>query len=146
LGASGWDYVVEYPGDPAAALQALREQVLASGDYLWDDANDFPAPRPSTVAELDEIRQEDDFWEVGTHSVLDVDRIVPTGPDREAAVQELAADEAQRAFGTSTPTRDQFEAVGLNALPWGERWSGRYQLLYDGGRPTEIAFWGATGD
>jgi hypothetical protein len=27
-----------------------------------------------------------------------------------------------------------------------EGWSGFCQLLYAGGRPTEIAFWGATGD
>jgi hypothetical protein len=146
VGASGWDYVAEYSGDPMAALQALREQVLASGDFLWDDENDYPAPRPSTLAELDEIRQDDDFWEVGTHSVLDVDRVVPSGPDREATVQELPPDEARAAFGTTTPSRAQFEAAGLDVLPWGERWSGRYQLLYDGGRPTHIAFWGASGD
>jgi hypothetical protein len=145
VGASGWDYVVGYHGDPAAALQALREEVLASGDFLWDDENDWPAPRPATLAEMDEIRQEDDFWDVGTHSVLDVDRIVPTGPDREAAVQELDPDEAHVVFGTPTPTRAQFEAVGFD-LPRAERWSGRYQLLYDGGRPTHIAFWGTSGD
>ncbi|RBY96602.1 hypothetical protein DQ237_08215 [Blastococcus sp. TF02-8] len=146
MGASGWNHVTEYLGDPESSLQALRRQVLASGDYLWDDENDYPAPRPASLAELDEIRRDDDFWEVGTHSVLDVDRVVPMGPDQEAAVQQLDPEDAELAFGTTTPTRETFELAELDVLPWGERWSGRYQVIYDGGRPTHIAFWGSSGD
>ena len=147
MGASGWDYVVDLPegvpADPSAALVQLRERVLGESDFLWAD---WLGPRPTTLAELDAIRQTDEFWDEGTHSVLDVDRIIPSGPDREAAVQELPADEAEEVFGTPTPTRAQFEAAGVDLLPWGARWSGRYQLLHDGGRPTSIAFWGASGD
>ncbi|WP_104525005.1 hypothetical protein [Blastococcus atacamensis] len=37
MGASGRDHVVEYRGDPATALRELREEVLASGDFLWEE-------------------------------------------------------------------------------------------------------------
>jgi hypothetical protein len=34
VGASGWEYVVPYQDDLGAALDALRRQVFASGEYL----------------------------------------------------------------------------------------------------------------
>ena len=35
MGASGWSYFVPYQPDLQAALDALRAQVLADGDYWW---------------------------------------------------------------------------------------------------------------
>lgn len=147
MGRSGWDYVVEYGGDPAAALEQLRTSTLAAGDYFWDETSDeYIGPRPGSLAELDALRGSEEFWEIGTHSVLDVDRLIGSRePDRDGTVRPLTDEEAVRYFGTATPTREQFEAAGA-PMPDVEGWSGFCQVLYADGRPTEIAFWGATGD
>lgn len=130
MGRSGWDYAVEYRGDPAAALDQLRAATLASGDYFWDETSEqHIGPRPGSLAELDTLRESDEFWEIGTHSVLVVDRSIGSRePDRDGTVRPLTDEEAVDFFGTATPTREEFEAAGE---PF---------------RPTEIAFWGATGD
>jgi hypothetical protein len=147
VGRSGWDHIVEYRGDPAAALADLRAATLASGDYFWDDSSEeYIGPRPTSLAELDALRESDEYWEIGTHSVLDVDRLIGSRePDRDGTVRQLTDEEAVVFFGTSTPTREQFEAAA-EPLPDVEGWSGFCQLLYADDRPTEIAFWGATGD
>jgi hypothetical protein len=147
VGASGWDYVVDLPegapADPSAALVGLREQVLREGDFLWAD---WLGPRPGTLAELDAIRQEDEFWEEGTHSVLDVDRVIGSDqPDGEGTVRPLLPQESIELFGTATPSREQFAAAGVMDVEV-ERWSGRCQAVYDGDRPVAIGFWGVSGD
>jgi hypothetical protein len=147
VGKSGWDYVVEYRGDPAAALAELRAATLASGDFYWEDeSEEHIGPRPETLAELDAFREDDEFWEIGTHSVLDVDRVIGSSErDGDGTVRQLSEDEAVEFFGTATPTREQYEAAG-EPMPDHDGWSGFCQLLYADGHPTEIAFWGATGD
>ena len=37
MGATGWDYFVPYQPDISAALQRLREDVFARGDYELGD-------------------------------------------------------------------------------------------------------------
>jgi hypothetical protein len=146
VGASGWSYVVEYRGDPGAALAELRYTTLSRGDYFWDSVSDgHLGSRPASLAALDALRETEEFWEIGTHSVLDVDRVVPgpTGP--EGTVRPLSQRETVALFGTATPTRAHFDAVA-GTLPPDEGWRGVYLLLYRDGRPTEIAFWGCSGD
>jgi len=46
MGASGWNYFVPYQADISAALQRLREDVFARGDYVYGDGitgEDFQA-------------------------------------------------------------------------------------------------------
>lgn len=144
MGASGWDYVEPYEGDPSQSLTRLRNRVLAESDYYWDD--DYLGPRPASLDELDQLREEEEFWEVGTHSVLDVDRVIAADDeDHDGTVRELPEDEAISIFGTAEPTRDLFIAR-RNELPNHRQWSGLYQLLHRDGAPTEIAFWGISGD
>jgi hypothetical protein len=129
--------------DPAAALVELREQVLREGDFLWAD---WLGPQPGTLAELDAIRETDEFWDEGTHSVLDVDRVVGgDDPDGEGTVRPLLEQESIELFGTATPSREQFAAAELFDVDV-ERWSGRCQAVYDGDRPVAIGFWGVSGD
>jgi hypothetical protein len=82
VGASGWDYYVAYQPDLQTALNELRQRVFDSGDYWWavpyefgKSAADFP-DRPRIEAELwaDESVQES-----GTHSILDMSRLVAEG-------------------------------------------------------------------
>jgi hypothetical protein len=151
VGASGWDYVVDLPesgpADPSAALAGLRERVLREGDFLWAD---WLGPRPTTLAELDATRDTAEFWEEGTHSVLDVDRVVGSDePDGEGTVRPLLPHESVELFGTATPSPTDF--VVAEADLWNldvERWSGRCQVLYDDddARPVAIGFWGVSGD
>jgi hypothetical protein len=101
--------------------------------------------RPESLDDLDELREQEEFWEVGTHAILDVDRVVPsTAEDHDGTVRQLPTDEALSLFGTAQPTRDQFEALGSD-LPLGRSWSGFYQLLHEDGTATEVAFWGVSG-
>src|SRR3954471_22188383 len=112
VGRSGWDYVVEYRGDPAGALAELRAATLAGGDFYWEDESEEQiGPRPETLADLDALRESDEFWEIGTHSVLDVDRLIASDErDGDGTVRLLTEQEAIDFFGTATPTRQQFES------------------------------------
>jgi hypothetical protein len=44
MGASGWRYVVPYQEDLAAALDALRRQVFADGDFVSPAEEGYPEP------------------------------------------------------------------------------------------------------
>jgi hypothetical protein len=176
MGSSGWKYFVEYQPDLQAAFRALQARVLTEGDYWWAvpgewgrSARDYP-DYPRTIGELfaDERVQES-----GTHSILDMDRVLPEGePQQFGWLAALTADltsplEMQRLFtafgqpelGTVAPvtaaeavertgvaklTRDHLEAIE-DLAP--HRGFGRCAVLHDAaGTPTEIYFWGRSGD
>jgi len=142
MGASGWDYVVAYQDDVAAALRELRARAFAEGDYYWPGE---PSARPATPEQLweDEAVQYS-----GTHSILDVDRVVAADEAGESGtVGVLDPDEFLAGSGIPYLTRAVFEQAqeGDGLLP--ERWSGYAVVLYsETGRPVEIAFWGLSGD
>jgi len=69
VGASGWQHFVPYDLDPARALEGLRDEVFRSGKYYWRAG----VARPTTLKALLARADED-----GTHSVLDVSRVVTT--------------------------------------------------------------------
>jgi hypothetical protein len=141
MGGSDWSYVVAYGPDLNEVLQALRERVFRDEDYYWYDDDE----RPASIEELWHI----EFASDGTHSILDVGRVVDAdGEDVLGAIRPLSTAERQRWFGTDTPTRADFdrasEDVEFTADP--PRWSGRCVVLYRDGNPGEIAFWGCSGD
>ncbi len=149
MGASDWDYVVDLPADApvdlVSALARLRERVLAEGDFYWGE-EDYLGPRPTTLAELDELRETEEFWEVGTHSVLDVDTVIGSGePEREGTIRPLTPPQAQQLFGTATPGRTEFAAADVHDSV-DDRWTGQCQVLYDGEQPVAVGFWGISGD
>lgn len=160
MGASGWSYVTPYRGDVAQSLRELRERVFRDKAYHWWDDFEEDEPRPATI---EGIWASECMQESGTHSILDVGRVVETtrvpGWDNSredlGTVRPLAADAILRHFGTSQPSRTQFEALADHpgAPGFGDfvdevkmRWTGLYVLLYDGGEPTEVGFWGYSGD
>ncbi|GAA0896122.1 hypothetical protein [Virgisporangium aurantiacum] len=148
MGASQWDYYVAYQPDLQAALDALRQHVLDTGDYWWavpyefgKSAADFPN-RPQTE---DELWAAEEVQEAGTHSILDVDRVLDTGekPDY-GTVEPVGAAEALDLIGTATLTRDHVGALWSLVR---ERSFGRCAVLHDeAGVPTEIFFFGYSGD
>ncbi|MGW2824265.1 hypothetical protein ACWC24_25195 [Streptomyces sp. NPDC001443] len=147
MGASEWDYYVPYQEDLNAALQQLRREVFEAGDYYWVNGGDWRPeeerePRPGSLEELwdDELVQE-----AGTHSILDIFRVV--GPDDTPdynTVEPVTAEEAHKLLGTDRLTRAHVR--DFDVFPR-SRWIGRCAVLHDDeGNPQEIHFWGHSGD
>ena len=156
VGASGWDYFVPYTTDVAGALRDLQQRVLAADEFYWQD-DEYPdedpylPPKPTTLEQLATIKEAEEFWDVGTHSILDLDRVIgPGDEDHDGTLRPLAPSEAERVFGSPMPTRAQFDAVyegGIGDIPFARKWGGLYLVLADeAGNPSEIAIWGFSGD
>jgi hypothetical protein len=58
MGATGWSYFVPYEADVSAALQRLREDVFARGDYIYGDG----ITDDQRKAILEKVRPEIDPW------------------------------------------------------------------------------------
>lgn len=140
MGASDWHYVVGYRPDVEVAFAELQETVLADGNY-YHGLGTY-----SSMADLNEARNTERFWEEGTHSVLDM--MTLSGPDSQddiANLRILRDDEVRALFGHDQPTNDDFERFIKG--PWEiNRWEGRATVLYQDGKPHELAFWGISGD
>lgn len=148
MGASGWSYFVDYQPDLGRALDELRTRVFAEGDYWWAEpyefgksASDFP-DRPRTE---DELWSSESVQESGTHSILDVHEVVGPGETPgHGTVEPVSAAEALLSASVATLTRAHVGLLGDLAT---RRWSGRCAVLHDdAGRPSEIYFWGSSGD
>ena len=146
MGASGWHYHVPYRADLQAALDDLRRATFAEGDYYWPyEGHGEPRPRPSTVEDLfaDEWIQE-----CGTHSVLDVHRVIgPADASESGTVKPIAADEAYHHTGRMRLRRADKESVDEIVEMTVRGWAGRCAILHDAaGEPVEIYFSGISGD
>jgi|HubBroStandDraft_4_1064222.scaffolds.fasta_scaffold06549_1 hypothetical protein len=160
MGASDWSYVAPYRGDVNESLQELRERVFRDRQYWWWDDFEEDEPRPDTIELLyasEHVKQS------GTHSILDVDRVVHTSEPptwdrwREdlGTVRPLADDRVILHFGSTRPSRTQFQALADDPSAPGAmefhdevkmRGTGLYVLLYDGDQPSDVGFWGYSGD
>ena len=143
MGASGWKYRGEFDGDPVKTLHAIQKRIFESGDYLWEEEDD-DEPRPATVEELWEIES---VQESGTHSLMDVSEFVL--PDAEpgiGAIRPLNPAELVALFGTEQPTVADYDRIGDMDLPEQPRWTGKCAVLYENGKPVELALWGNSGD
>ncbi len=150
MGASGWRYVVPYQEDLAAALDALRRQVFASGDFISPAEEGYPEPRSAEDLLRDEYGY---FIEThGTHSILDVIEVVPAEDDDQwpGTIRPLTPDDIQQVFGTGRPSRADYDRVAdaliFHKVGLPERGTGRSVTLWENGEPAEIAFWGYSGD
>jgi hypothetical protein len=161
MGASGWDYRMPFNGSVEQSFVDVQEQVLASGDYIWPwddldaDYEDEGAtfPRPTSLAQLVEAKEADEFWDEGTHTLLDLDRVSNTeDADEFGAVRPLTSAELIQVFGTERPSAQDFDRVHQlgPAGPLGElaepTWSGRSLVIYRDDSPAEVHFWGWSGD
>ncbi|MFI2367043.1 hypothetical protein [Streptomyces sp. NPDC018833] len=147
MGASEWDYYVPYQEDLGGALEELRRKVFEAGDYYWVNGagwrpEEDREPRPQTLEELweDELVQE-----TGTHSILDVFRILGPDDTRDyGTVEPVTAEEARTLLGTDKPTRAHVKDFDIFPR---SRWVGRCAVLHDDqSQPQEIYFWGHSGD
>nr|WP_296064973.1 hypothetical protein [uncultured Actinoplanes sp.] len=148
MGASEWSYYVEYQPDLGAALDKLRARVFEEGDYWWAEpyefgksAMDFPN-RPRTEEEL---WSSESVRDSGTHSILDMHEVIRPGETpQHCTVEPVSAAEAVQCAGVSRLTRAHVPKIEHLAE---RRWFGRCAVLHDDtGQPSEIYFWGFSGD
>jgi hypothetical protein len=151
--SSEWSYFTPYEADISTALQQLREDVFARGDYMTEeseiasyrDLQDVPHPsafKPASIGEL--LEQEGDR---GTHSILDITHVSPT-PKRRA-VSPLPASVLADYFSSDKPSREEIEDVyefGSLEKYVDKSWRGIYIIAYADGKPSEIFFAGCSGD
>ena len=150
MGATGWEYVVPYHEDVERALLDLQAELIAreevSNSHRPEDADRYDI---RSLEDLRAAQATEEFWEVGTHSILDIDQVIEAGQqDVAGAIAPLSAERTRRCLGSDRPSREDFErARAENRLDWEfPRWSGRYVVLYRDGRPDGIGFWGFSGD
>jgi len=154
MGASGWEYVVPYQPDLGAALAALRHEVFASGEYLKPSfyGDVFNLPEPTSVEDLLEQEQYGEFMGTsGTHTIIDVWAVVPAdAQDEFGAIRALSDAECAELFGAAQPGRAHYEPLAnseqLYGYVTGGRWTGRAAVLWADDSPSEIVFWGISGD
>jgi hypothetical protein len=133
---------------------------------MGKSARDYPN-RPRII---DELFADERVQESGTHSILDMRRVLPEGEPQKfgwldaamtspSEMERLFAEHGQPEYGTVAPvtaaealdrtgvaklTRDHLVAIDDLAT---HRWFGRCAVLHDAtGTPTEIYFWGSSGD
>ena len=132
MGAEPYSYLTSYEADVQQALDKLRTQVFASGEFNGAEFN------PATPEEALEFAAED-----GTRSILDISQIADS-PDFCCAAP-LSDEELQRNFGTKKPTVKDIE----NSLDFWEdieRGHARYVIVYEGSEPKQIFFAGYSFD
>lgn len=158
MGASGWEYVTPFKGTVEESLEALQAQVFQ--ELYGDD---------ETYRDIEELWQDEEFMGVeGTHSILDIDRVVhaTTAPSDHniedyGTLRPLALERITHHFGTDRPTPGQFEELiaqthAAITFPHdrGEtlldecrmRWTGVYVVLYTTDEPTHLGIFGFSGD
>lgn len=138
MGASAWHHFVPYREDVGRALQELREDVFRRGEYF----RARPGEEPASIEALMEANQES-----GTHSVLDVFGVADAPGWSVAA--PLSPEERVRHFGSERPTREQVErsfAEVYRIVQDRGPWTGSYLVVYRDDAPSEIFFFGASGD
>ncbi|MER5637205.1 hypothetical protein ABT095_09620 [Kitasatospora sp. NPDC002227] len=159
MGASGWTYVTPYQGSVEATLNALHEE-----EFEREYAQDY-----DSLAEL--WADEEFMGEQGTHSILDITRVVRTTEPPEAfgsdfsTLRPVPLERVRHHLGTDRPTVEQFRAAEARyeeklRLPFTDRraaeptlfdephirWTGLYVLLHTDGLPTHVGIFGYSGD
>lgn len=132
MGGWPYQYVVPFQDDAQAALEALRADVFARGEYYGSQA------RPRNIKQAVDLSGES-----GTRSILDIERVSKTPALRRAA--PLTPAELARYFGDAKPTvRMVEESDDL----WQdlERGQARYLATYEAGVPVSLVFVGYSFD
>ncbi|MFF2998220.1 hypothetical protein ACFVTC_27265 [Streptomyces sp. NPDC057950] len=108
MGASGWNYVTGYRGDVEAALATLQARVFQ--EEYGDDAR---------YRSLEDLYADEEFMGTeGTHTILDIDRVVDTdGPPTRSGIADygtlrpLALNRVMHHFGTDHPSVERYEEL-----------------------------------
>lgn len=174
MGATGWCYFIPFEPNVEKALSKLRAKVFHERDYedprlifegvtrpreregilksflvgvpkarrkLVRDVvmNGQLPPEPESIAELIGMAAES-----GTHSIIDIEGLSKRAEPFRAA--PFSRDALKAVFGTVTPTREQVEDKLDELYDLRGRWEASYVVTFESGRPSEIAFFGFSGD
>jgi hypothetical protein len=132
MGGWPYQYVVPFQEDAQAALDSLRADVFARGDYYGSNA------RPRTIKEA--VARS---GESGTRSILDIDR-VSRAPDYRRAAPFTTA-ELQKYFRGAQPTVRMIEECD-DLWQDLERGQARFLVAYEEGAPLSLVFVGYSFD
>jgi hypothetical protein len=199
MGASGWSYFVPYEDDIQLALNKLRDAVFRNDDYpvrpafqAGDMTFDDFLPPDATEEEREEYREQYEDWqsevqpgsfasidellawngEEGTHSILDVQTLMPTplehptieawerAADRKLDMQgmiemlnerlgkvyPLSQKQLLTVFETVQPSHEMVARSYVQLQDLRDRGVGLYVIVYKDNLPTEIFFTGYSGD
>jgi hypothetical protein len=132
MGAEPWSIYTKYDANIQRALEKLRREVFAAGDYRYAEE------KPSSIEEALEIADAD-----GTASILDI-QTVAEEPDFCCAAP-FSEEELVQYFRSPQPTRADIEQSDEY---WDEmeRGKARYAIVFDQGTPSEIYFAGYSFD
>lgn len=132
MGAEPWSSYTPFDTNLQQALDNLRRDVFASGEYRYAEEE------PSSIEEALEIADAD-----GTCSILDIQRISDE-PDYCCAAP-FSTHELITYFGSERPTRAAVEAADDY---WEDlrRGQARYVIVYANEQPSEIYFAGYSFD
>jgi hypothetical protein len=171
MGGHPYWYITPYQSDINSALQRLRKQEFEAGRY--NPVNPFPfdpnlnervkarTPDSGNYGSIEEAAEA--AMECGTRSILDIEE-VSDEPDMCVA-SPISKEYLLRFFRTEQPSRQMIEAIlagesladdnqeivdyedDINDLfDLIDRGEGRYIIIYDGDRPSEILFAGYSFD
>ncbi|MBW4693924.1 MAG: hypothetical protein KME27_19445 [Lyngbya sp. HA4199-MV5] len=176
MGGNPWHYFAPYDKDVNSTLQKLREQEFRAGRYgffSWVNINGLadalagfdPADFDTPTASAEELIEEHGSLEAaieavfaasepdGTTSILDMFQV--SEEPETCAVCPLSKDDLLRLLGTDKPTHEIVGAILIQEQNpdaceefWGSigRGEGRYILLYQNDKPTEVFFAGYSFD
>lgn len=153
MAASFWSYVVPYDANVELAFRALQADVFATGAYCASDSERVFG----SIEELLEAQAEE-----GTHSILDMKRVVTTpapppadpaeagrrlmaaifggDPGPHGTIFPLSESESRKHLGVERPSEEPAPAkLGI------ERGTGRYAVIYQGDQPVSLWFGGLSG-
>ncbi len=190
MGASGWSYFVPYQADLQAAFEQLQADELKNGEFSkgkawWEGLTleDYLPPDRLSTDDIESYRQELEAlqrltypttieqWRVwngpdGTHSILDIERIVAqiaplprwssnqTDPEawhqafseQFAVIAPMPDDLQHEIFGTTRPTKAQIIAQESAISDHYDSDQGFIITAYENDQPHELCFIGFSGD
>jgi hypothetical protein len=132
MGAEPYRYSVAFEEDIQAALEKLRAEVFASGEFRGAELS------PTTPEEALEMADAD-----GTASILDIERV--SDQPEFCCAAPFSPHELRQYFGSEQPspaTVEQSDAFWDDL----ERGQARYVVTYEGPRPAGIHFVGYSFD
>jgi len=151
MNATRWNYFVPYEADISSALQHLREDVFARGDYKTFADLAVPAgfeistlgsrSKPGSIREL-----LDQQAGAGTHSILDITQL--SSKPAVDAISPLPHSELARCVGSTAPSHAEIEEAyqcGLLERHVSRRGRGVYIIAYRHQSPDEFFFAGCSG-
>ena len=132
MGAEPYEYFVPYEANLQSALDKLRAEVFASGEFNGAEFD------PATPTEALEMTDAD-----GTRSILDIERIADE-PDFCCAAP-FSPDELREYFGSDKPSRADVQQ-GDEYWDDLDRGQARYVVVYKDSKPAELYFAGYSFD